>query len=186
VGPALGLLLDRYAPGWRTKVRESDSLDSLLISALQFQPPKNPQELARERAELYGYRAVALAETERAETHRALLADIEKKFLEGPTLRFPTAAEMNRTFNPNALVTFPPHGTFYPTGTFSANWGKLQVESGGALVGPDNRSVRVTAPADIESRPVRGAGWTLQLAPGWTIRRSENANGYEVVPPEQK
>src|ERR1700761_1050174 len=141
VGPALGLLLDRYSPGWRKGIREAESLDSMLISELKFEPRRNLQALARKRAELYGYRAVALAETEREETHRAVLSELDKKFLQGPTLDFPSG-EMTRNFNPQTLVPFPPHGTFYPTGTFTGNWGKLQVESGGALVAPDNRSVR--------------------------------------------
>jgi hypothetical protein len=38
--PALGLLLDRYGPGWRTGVAKAESLDSMLIAALKFQPPE--------------------------------------------------------------------------------------------------------------------------------------------------
>jgi hypothetical protein len=45
------------------------------------------------------------------------------------------------------------------------------VESGGALVASDNRSLRIPAPSDINTRPVHGEGWTLQLAPGWTISK---------------
>jgi hypothetical protein len=186
VGPALGLMLDRYSPGWRKGVREAESLDSMLISALKFQPRGNLQTLAKERAALYGYRAVAWAENEREQNHQAFLSDLQKKFLQGPTLDFPNAPEMTRNFDPQTLVPFPPYGTFYPSGTFTANWGKLQVESGGALLAPDNRSLRVPAPSDIEARPVHGDDWILRLSPGWTIRRSERTNSYVVVQPEQK
>ena len=93
---------------------------------------------------------------------------------------------MNRNFNPQTLVPFPPYGTFYPTGTFSADWGKLQVESGGALVAPDNRSLRLPAPLDIEARPVRGPGWMLQLTPGWAIKRAEHPGSYVLIPPDRK
>lgn len=92
---------------------------------------------------------------------------------------------MTRNFNPGALVPFPPYGTYYPTGTFSANWGKLEVGSGGALVAPDNRSLRVTAPADLEARPIRGAGWVLRIAPGWTIRPSGPSGTLAVVREEK-
>jgi hypothetical protein len=185
-GPALGLLLDRYGPGWRTGVAKAESLDSMLIAALKFQPPRDVQRLARERAELYGYAAVASAESEREERHRALLAELRMKFVDGPTLGFPSAPEMNRNFNPQTLVPFPPYGTFYPTGTFTANWGKLQVESGGVLVAADNRSLRLPAPSDIEARPVHGPGWILQLAPGWAIQGAERAGSYVVISPERK
>lgn len=182
VGPALGLLLDRYAPGWRKRAASAESLDSLLISALHLKPPQDLERAATERAALYGYRAVVAAELERAERQQAYLDELRRKFLEQPTLDFSKVPDMNRSFSPQSLVPFPPHGTFYPSGTFSADWGKLQVESGGALVAPDNRSLRVTAPKDPGARPVHGAGWTLQIAPGWTIRPSARAGSYVVVP----
>jgi hypothetical protein len=186
VGPALGLLLDRYSAGWRKGIRQADSLDSMLIAALKFQPRENVQSSAKERADLYGYRAVASAEEAREQIHRAFLSELQKKFFEGPTLDFPNAPEMRRNFNPQTLVPFPPHGTFYPSGKFEANWGKLDVQSGGALLAPDNRSLRLPAPSDISARPVRGNGWTLQLAPGWTIRRSDDTKNYVVVPSGQR
>ncbi len=184
-GPALGLLLDRYAKGWRGRAASAPSLDSMLISALRVQSPHDLERAVKERAALYGYSAVATAEQEREERHRAFLRDLTARFLEGPTLDFPAAPEMSRNFNPQNLVPFPPHGTYYPTGTFAANWGKLQVESGGALVAPDNRSVRVPAPTDPNARPIRGAGWILQIAPGWTIRPSGNPGSFKLVPATQ-
>ena len=184
-GPALGLLLDRFAPGWRARAAVA-SLGSLLMAALQVTPPPDLPADARKRAAAYGYAAVAAAEHEREDRHQTLLADLTATFLDGPTLDFPAAEEMYRNFNPQALVPFPPHGTYYPTGTFTARWGKLVVESGGALVAPDNRSVRVAAPADPTARPIRGNGWVLELAPGWTIRPSERPGSFTLVPPEQK
>ena len=91
IGPALGLLLDHYAPGWRTSIAKADSLDSMLIAALKFQPPRDVQRLAMERAQVYGYAAVASAESERAQRQQALLAELKRKFVDGPTLDFPSA-----------------------------------------------------------------------------------------------
>jgi hypothetical protein len=184
-GPALGLLLDRFAAGWRGRAAVA-SLDSMLISALRVEAPRNLESSAQRRAALYGYAAVASAEHDREELHKALLVELKGKFIDGAVLQFPSAPEMRRVFNPGALVPFPPHGTYYPSGTFTANWGKLQVESGGALVAPDNRSLRVTAPSDPDARPIRGAGWALQIAPGWTIRPSGSGGGFAVVPSEKK
>lgn len=180
-GPALGLLLDRYAAGWRERAA-STPLDSMLVVALNIKAPPDLPAEAQKRAGYYGYGAVAAAERGREQLHEAFLSELTTKFIEGPTLDFPEAPEMRRNFNPNTLVPFPPHGTYYPTGTFSANWGKLQVESGGALVAPSNRSVRVPAPAGSDTRPVRGEGWVLQIAPGWTIRPSGRAGSFVVVP----
>lgn len=98
----------------------------MLIATLKFQPPGDVQRLARERAELYGYAAVSSAENEREERHQALLAELRMKSVDGPTLGFPSVPEMNRSFNLQTLVPFPPYGTFYPTGTFTADWGSLR------------------------------------------------------------
>jgi hypothetical protein len=184
-GPALGLLLDRYAAGWRERAAAT-SLDSMLASALKVKPPEDLQREVRMRAGLYGYDAVVAAEREREERHTAFLAGLTARFVDGPPLDFTPAAEMSRNFSPGTLVPFPPHGTYYPTGTFAASWGKLQVQSGGALVAPDNRSVRVSVPADPEARPIRGDGWVLQIAPGWTIGASVRPGSFAVLPPEPK
>jgi hypothetical protein len=180
-GPALGLLLDRYASGWRERAK-SASLHSMLIAALNLRVPKDLEQTARQRASLYGYPAVAAAERERDERQQALLAELKSKFIDGPILEFPSAPEMTRAFNPRTLVPFPPHGNYYPTGTFAANWGKLQVESGGALVAPDNRSLRVQAPSDPAATPIRGPGWTLHLAPGWKIQPATRPGSFAIVP----
>src|SRR5260370_14023222 len=184
-GPALGLLLDRYALGWREHAA-SASLESMLISALHIQAPANLPMEVQHRAALYGYTAVAAAEHEREERHQAVLAELTARFIKGPILEFPSAPEMTRTFNPKTLIPFPPHGTYYPAGTFAANWGKLQVESGGALLAPDNQSLRVPAPIDPDARPVRGEGWVFQIAPGWTIHPSRRPGVFALVPVEQQ
>ena len=73
-------------------------------------------------------------------------------------------------------------GTVYPTGTFISRWGKLQVDDVGALLAPDNQSLRVVAPADVQIRPVSGPGWRLDLAPGWTIRAAAKPGNFVLAP----
>ncbi len=184
-GPALGLLLDRYDSHWREHAATA-SLFELLSAALKAAPPADLPRVAQERAALYGYRAIAAAEREREVRHKAALAELTRKFVEGPVLDFPPAKDLYRTFNPNSLIPFPPHGTYYPTGTFTAPWGKLEVQSGGALLRPDFTSLRVAAPPDPNARPIRGDGWVLELAPGWTIRPAGRSGSFALVPPEPK
>ena len=87
-----------------------------------------------------------------------------------------------RSFNPNTLEAFGTEGTVYPTGTFSAEWGALEVERGGGLVAADYQSLRVPLPADTSARPIRGDGWTLELAKGWHLRAGARAGDLEVAP----
>ena len=100
--------------------------------------------------------------------------------MEGPVLVL-RQQRLNRSFNPNTLIPFASEGTIYPTGTFTAPWGTLEV-SGGALVAPDFSMVRVPAPPDTAARPIRGDGWSLALAEGWTLRPGARPGDVEAVP----
>ena len=184
-GPGLGLLLDRFTQGWRSRVATT-AMNSMLIWALKVPTQADLKRTAEERAALYGYPAVVRAEQEREQRRADLASELNVKFLQGSVLDFPSSPEMNRNFNPMALTPFPPHGTYYPTGTFTAPWGKIQVDSGGALVTPDNRSVRVPVPSsfhpsDAPGAAIQGNGWALKLSPGWRIIPARKAGSFLVV-----
>ena len=170
-GPAMGLLLDRLSPEWRKRVRGGASIESQMIEATRFVVPDDLPAAASKAAPGYGFTAVASAEHEREAQRLALMQRLTKMFVEGPTLRFQERKDLYRTFNPHELVPFGSEGTYYPTGTFTSAWGKLTV-TGGAILAPNNMSVRVAAPAAAHAaaRPLKGPGWTLLLAPGWTLR----------------
>jgi hypothetical protein len=183
-GPALGLLLDRYAGvSWRKNLKRDSNLALLLGQALGFHDGEDLMSNAVSRANTYGYRAVAADEHSRAVRTQALLAGFRARFVEGPVLEFPKTVELRRTFNPNNLVPLGEIGTVYPTGTFVSRWGKLQIDDVGGLLSPDNQSLRVSAPTDPQARPLVGPGWRLELAPGWTIRPGP-VKGNFVVSPE--
>jgi hypothetical protein len=184
-GPALGLSLDRFTQGWRTRVARTP-MDAMLIWALKVPTPPDLKRAAEERGAFYGYPAVVRAEHEREQRRRDLASELNVKFLQGPVLEFPKSPEMYRNFNPMALTPFPPHGTYYPTGTFTAPWGKIQVDSGGALVTADNASVRVPVPSNFHPSEspgavIQGAGWTLNLSKDWKIIPARNRGSFLVV-----
>jgi hypothetical protein len=184
-GPALGLLLDRFQPGWRKQIAARGSVSAVLRDAVPDPQAAaggdRPASLAVQRASRYGYPAVAGEEEARARKQRLTLEEYRRKLVDGPVLLFPASAEMRRMFNPNNLVAFGELGTIYPTGRFTGPWGSLTVEDG-SLVSPDNRSVRVSAPTDAAARPATGPGWTLELAPGWTIASGDRAGDFVVTP----
>jgi hypothetical protein len=167
-GPLLGLLLDRYAAGWRARVGR-EGMARQLVRALRFVPPADLAAAAEARAAAYGGVEVAAQEDAREQDRQRRLADLRARLVTGPVLVLEQNG-LRRAFNPNTLVSMPPEGTVYPTGSFSADWGSLDVTGGGALVASDYRTLRVPAPADTTGRTIHGEGWTLELAPGWSIR----------------
>jgi hypothetical protein len=179
-GPALGLLLDRYDPEWPRRIARDRWLAPLLERALGGRGNVADTAALRRMAEPYGYRSVLAQETERDDARKEALAGYRERFLKGPVLLLRQEG-LGRSFDPNNLTPFDTLGTVYPTGSFTAAWGTLEVSKGGALVSQDMRLVRLSAPLDISGATVKGDGWELRLADGWEVRRIANSGNSEVV-----
>lgn len=179
-GPALGLLLDRYAPGWRARVGR-ESLAPQLARATHFVAPVDPATEAAARAAAYDGGSLAREEDARAEVRAERLAVFQARLVAGPVLRLRQHG-LSRAFNPNNLQPFGAEGTVYPTGTFTAEWGSLEVDSVGALVGADFGTVRVALPATLSGDTLRGPGWRLVPAAGWTLSADERAGDLTLKP----
>ena len=140
-----------------------------------------PEGATWARAERYGGAAVAAEEDARAAARARRAAELRALLVDGPALVLPMDA-VQMAFDPNAVVPLAGAGTVYPSATFRGAWGTLTVTGGGALVAGDFRTIRVRAPADTAARPLGAEGWTLELAPGWTLRPSAaRAGDVEVV-----
>ncbi|HMG54458.1 MAG TPA: hypothetical protein VK601_13270 [Kofleriaceae bacterium] len=180
-GPALGLLLDDAAPGWRRRVRK-DGFAAQLARAIRFSPPADLAPAAALAAARYGGPELARAEDERAVDRARRLAELRARLVDGPIVRF-RQSDLSTRFNPNQLVPLGDEGTVYPTGRFAAAWGTLDVTDGGALVAPDMTQLRVPAPAPpvATGRTVGGPGWTLELAAGWRLVAGSRAGDLELA-----
>lgn len=179
-GPGLGLLLDQYAPGWRSRAGR-EGLAGQLAAALRFVVPQDLPARAGVAAARYGAEALGREEDARADARARLVADYRRRLVVGPVLSLRQRG-LQRGFNPNELVAMGAEGTVYPTGTFRAEWGSLEVDRGGALVAPDFTLLRLPAPRDATGSVVRGEGWLLRLAEGWRLAPGERAGDWVAVP----
>lgn len=176
-GPAYGLLLDRYVPGWRDRIRQGGTPASLLAGALQLDLVAMPE--AAPLAARYDGVALLAAERARAAARERLLAGYRARLVDGPVLHLPLA-HMKMQFNPSTLVPLGEAGTVYPTLHVSDDWGAVDVD-GAALMAPDWSRVTVPAPArDADGNLLRGEGWTLQLAPGWRLVPGARSGDYTI------
>ncbi len=64
-GPAYGLLLDRYLPGWHDQLKAGQGFDALLRNALHIALPANLQLAVEKRSTQYDGATLRAAETER-------------------------------------------------------------------------------------------------------------------------
>jgi hypothetical protein len=179
-GPAYGLLLDRYAAGWRARMKTGDGFGVMLGRALNAKLGKNDERLAA-RAAKYDGATLHASEVERDTRRQQQLAANRRKFVNGPvlTLRF---RHMNVQFNPQNLQPLGNAGTVYPTIRVTDDWGVVE-GTNGALMKPDWSALVVPAPASTSGNRIAGDGWTLELKPGWTIVPDTRSGDYTLAPP---
>lgn len=168
-GPALGFLADRYAPGWRERIRETRDLAGVLERVWGTGPGVVLAELET-RARAYGFEEIAAEESERRREAERVLADYRRRLVEGPVLVLPLR-EMQMTFDPSAVTPLGGEGMVYPKITLRDRWGTLIVEDGGALISAD--FTRVTVPVTGGGVCTSGAGWSLDLREGWVVVSDE-------------
>lgn len=182
-GPALGILLDHFAPDWRSEIARSRDPARLLSTALAFRPPQDLARAAERASEAYGAHDVMVSEAARDSVRRPVMAGYKQRLVDGPTLTL-TQTGLARAFNPQTLVGFDMVSTVYPTGSFGADWGSLKVTNGGALVANDYSSIRIPVPQSPSIPPDRtlnGPGWVLQLNEGWELQPAPGRLGSYVV-----
>lgn len=163
-GPAYGLLLDRYRPGWRHDIVHGGSPASLLAAALHIDMAARPE--MEQRAARYDGAALMASEQARASEHARKVAAYTAQLVTGPVMRLPLK-HMKVQFNPSNLLPLGDAGTVYPTMHISDSWGTIDVD-GGALLTSDWSLLSVAVPpGKLHGDKLHGKGWTLLLAPGW-------------------
>lgn len=178
-GPALGLLCDRYAHGWRAIVSSTRDLAGFLEESVGPAPARVTAEEVESRGTAYGMEAIAVEESARREEAERRLADYRGRLVEGPVLVLPLA-EMQMTFDPLTVTPLAADGTVYPTITLRDRWGTLTVEQGGALIAADFRRASVPLTTASGCR-ASGPGWTLELAEGWAVVPGERPTDCTVA-----
>lgn len=174
-GPVLGLLLDRYAPGWRTGIARARSLTELLAAAVPVPVPDVDRAAAS-----YDGGALRAAEEVRAAAREAVIERYRKRLVDGAvvTLR---SVHMQIALDPSTVQPIGGPGSVYPVLRVVDDWGVLEVASGGALITADWSAVVVPAPATTAAHSATGDGWTLTLAPGWGLEPGERAGDLRLA-----
>lgn len=171
-GPALGLLLDRYQPGWRKNIGTAPDLAQRLSTALAAPEASSARrEVAERRAAIYGYDTIREEETKRSERLAADRKRYREQLVEGPVLNI-ELPERRLLYNPNTVLSLGDEGNVYPKSTLIGPWGRLVLQDGGALAPAYRDRARVAAPKvttpDAQGT-VTGPGWTLTLESGWRL-----------------
>jgi hypothetical protein len=181
-GPAYGLLLDRYRPGWRKEVGTGAGPAALLAEALHLDLATMPVDALEQRAARYDGATLLAAEKTRETQRERLVARYRKTLVDGPVLVLPLQ-HMQVQFDPRTLMPLGEAGTVYPSILVRDDWGSIQVDGGG-LLASNWTSLTVSAPLDAGTtrEKLDGNGWTLHLAPGWQLVPGARSGDYVLRP----
>lgn len=169
-GPAYGILLDESGVDWRTKLRPISDLGVLLGQAYGLAVNQPDEASALSAARRYGGDAVIASESLRAREMEKELAEMRRKFVEGPVLILPVLDQFGFGFNPNGLIPLNESSVVYQSLRVSDRWGVLEANSG-MLVRENGlvKSVVVPAPKNTTGNTLSGDDWKLDLQPGFKI-----------------
>jgi len=171
-GAAYGMLLETRRSGWTRQFTASDDLSSLLMAAAHVTPSADIEAAAAR----YGGAELRIAEETREVERRARVAELRRRFVDGPVLTFPRA----RTYTFAGDVTpIGTAGSIYPGFRARVEWGTL--ESSKVLISADGQTMTVPAPAHTRGSMLTGDGWKLELAPGWRIGPGIRPGDYQIV-----
>jgi hypothetical protein len=151
-GPAYGLLIDAYAPGWTRNYKVTDDLAQTLAAAAKVALPD-----ADARAAAYDGAKLRSEEELRDREQRELIARYRAQLADGPVIELPLQ-NGRFGFDPNTVISLASLGNVYPTLTISADWGTVEATKG-ARLSLDFKTAYV-ALADREK---------IKLNPGWEL-----------------
>src|SRR5262245_34958464 len=174
-GPAYGVLLDDLLPGWRRQVRGSSDLGELLGSAIN-RPPTTDVAVAAAR---YDAATLRTAEEVRDRAQQARVAELRRRFVDGPVLTMPAAGR--GTSDTTGSVGIPGAGTvLFRNFTLSAQWGRLNADRG-VLRAADGATLSVSVTGPLEGTTLRGDGWSATLNTGWVVRPAARPGSFTIV-----
>ena len=179
-GPAYALLLDATGQPWRNRLNARSNVAEMAARAYginKIDPANADSRSAR-------YSPARMIADERArETRRvAIEARLRAKFVDGPTVTLIPGSKFNYSFDPNGATPLENVGTVFETSRVTDEWGTLDVSSGGVLMRRGAWSITavvVSAPAG-DAPPMKGDGWEIHLAPGWSIQRGTRVGDWVV------
>lgn len=172
-GAAYGILLDAWSPAWTRRIGAGDDLGQLLMDAAGFQPGDD----ARAASGRYGGAELRLLEERREGERRARVAELRRRFVEGPVLVVPRGR--NAAFITTGVTPIPGAGTIYPSFRVAGDWGSL--EAAEVLMSEDGNSYALPGPVAVRDTILTGDGWTITLASGWGVRPGMREGDLRVV-----
>jgi hypothetical protein len=173
-GAGYGLLLDALTPGWHRKITAASDFGQLLSAAAGV--TEAPDAVAA--AARYDGAQVRAAEEQRDREQQAIIAELRRRYVDGPVLIVPRAG--SGSVNNMGATVIPGAGTVFRAMANKGAWGFFDAQ-GGALVSADEETISLPAPVVVDATTLKGDGWTATVGPGWTVQPGPRPGSFRVV-----
>ncbi len=119
------------------------------------------------------------AEEMRDRTQQVRVAELRRRFVEGPVLTMPAAGR--GTSDTTGSVGIPGAGTvFFRNFTQSGQWGRLEANDG-VLRAADGSTLSVPVTEPLAGTMLKGDGWRVTLNPGWIVQPAARTGSFTIV-----
>jgi hypothetical protein len=173
-GAGYGLLLDALTPGWHRKITAASDFGQLLSAAAGVTAA--PDAVAA--AARYDGAQVRAAEEQRDREQQAIIAELRRRYVDGPVLIVPRAGR--GSINTMGATVVPGAGTVFRAMANKGAWGSFDAQAG-ALVSADEQTISLPAPVVVDATTLKGEGWTATVSPGWTVQPGPRPGSFRVV-----
>ena len=173
-GAGYGLLLDALSPGWHRKITAASDVGQLLTVAAGVTALPD----AAAAATRYDGASLRAAEEQRDRQQQAIIAEMRRRYVDGPVLVVPRAGS-GSVDNMGAAV-IPGAGTVYRALATKGVWGFFNAKDG-AMISADGETVSLPAPVVVDATTLKGDGWTATVGPGWTVQPGPRPGSFGVV-----
>jgi hypothetical protein len=173
-GAGYGLLLDALSPGWHRKITAASDFGQLLSAAAAVTVAPD----AVVAAARYDGAQVRAAEEQRDREQQATIAELRRRYVDGPVLIVPRAGSGHS--NSIGATVIPGAGTVFREMANKGAWGFFEAP-GGALISADEETIWLPAPVVVDATTLKGDGWTATVGPGWTVQPGPRPGSFRVV-----
>jgi hypothetical protein len=173
-GAGYGLLLDALSPGWHRKITAASDFGQLLSAAAGVTAAPD----AAAAAARYDGASVRAAEEQRDREQQAIIAELRRRFVDGPVLVVPRAG--SGSVNNMGATVIPGVGTVFREMSNKSAWGFFDARNG-ALVSADGETISLPSPVVVDPTTLKGDGWTATVGPGWTVQAGPRPRSFRVV-----
>jgi hypothetical protein len=173
-GAGYGLLLDAFSPGWHRKITGASEFGQLLSAAAGVAAAPD----AAAAAARYDGASLRAAEEQRDREQQAIVAELRRRFVDGPLLVVPRAGR--GSINNMGATVIPGAGTVFREMANTGAWGSFDARNG-ALVSEDGQTISLPAPVVVDATTLKGDGWTATVGPGWTVQPGPRPGSFRVV-----